>query len=141
MSITIADVIAGTMCRTFAATACGTHERDRAAVCEPTRTKRDSPMPDNPAITEDDIRKARMRLTLSLDGDTYTNTYQCEEYPELTRLDTGPNTWNGRKGVGQHDKRYFVGGEPVDRSYEAIAASINACRAVARPAGDMINEP
>jgi hypothetical protein len=79
-------------------------------------------------ITPDDIRAAHMSLTLSVGGDIYVNTFQCIEYPELTRVDSGPNTWNGKKGVGQHTKTCFVAGEPVERSMEAIAAAITAHR-------------
>lgn len=80
-------------------------------------------------VTVDDLRKAMMRLTKSLDGERYTNVYRCNEYPELTRVNSGPNSYGVKKRVGRHTVQYFVNGEPVDRSREAIIAAINAYRA------------
>lgn len=81
-------------------------------------------------VTETQVRKATMRLTLSLDGDTYYNQHQCVEFPELTRVDSGPSSRQatGREPLGPHTKTYFVAGVPVERSVSAVTAAINEHR-------------
>lgn len=81
-------------------------------------------------ITEAHVRKAKMRLTLALDGDTYHNQHQCVEFPELTRVDTGPASRQatGREPLGPHTKTYYVAGQPVEGSIAAVTAAINAHR-------------
>lgn len=82
-------------------------------------------------VTEADTWKTTMRLKLALDGDVYHNQFQCIEYPELTRVDTGPASQQstGREPLGPHTRTYYVAGEPVERNAAAMAAAINAHRA------------
>ena len=82
-------------------------------------------------VTVDDLRKATMELTRSTPSAVarYVNLRTCIEYPELTRVDSGPNSYGVKKRIGPHTVQYFVNGEPVDRSREAIVAAINAYRA------------
>lgn len=77
-------------------------------------------------VTPEEVRAAKMTGILHLDGDDYMNQYRCVQFPELTRVDTGPKRGTG----GQHVTRFFIGGEPTDaRGATDIARALNAYRA------------
>jgi hypothetical protein len=57
-------------------------------------------------VTIDDLKKACTRGILFLDcGDSYSNHFECVEYPRLKIVNTGPR---GRRGKGKHERKYFV---------------------------------
>lgn len=84
-------------------------------------------MTDEPElVTVNLLMKVTCRTLSCLDSqDSYTNTYACNQYPELILVTSGP------KGKGKkrpHTRTYFVDGLEVPDDPRAIADAINAYR-------------
>jgi hypothetical protein len=74
-------------------------------------------------ITRDDLKKAKTRGTLHLDGaDYYQNHYQCVEYPRLAIVITGPR---GRKSKVVGARTFYVDGFECP-DLDAVLTLLNA---------------
>lgn len=81
-------------------------------------------MTDSP-VTVESLTKATMRMDCCLDcGDYYANSFTCIQYPELTKLHTGP------RGRGKRPVQVTIRVNGVDapNDLQAIADAINAYR-------------
>jgi hypothetical protein len=81
-------------------------------------------------VTVEMLKKASMVLVNALDGDrSFTNSYRCREYPELTKLVSGSKRRFPR--VKEAPKvTIYVDGIEVPSDYQAMADAINELREV-----------
>jgi uncharacterized protein YdbL (DUF1318 family) len=76
-------------------------------------------------VTALQVKASRLKLTMALDGDFYTNHFQSVAFPELTKVTSGPK----QRGHMGHTRKYYVGDIEVPADPQAIVDAINAMRA------------
>lgn len=96
-------------------------------------------------LTVAELKTCSMRMTRCIDGsDWYQNHYKCVEFPEFVRVEEGPRRppWRTpmgsksasakHKGITDHVVRFFVHGNEVPTTAQAIVDAINAFRAAVK---------
>jgi hypothetical protein len=81
-------------------------------------------------VTVEMLKAAKMRGVMFLDGeDFYSNTYECIDFPELSKVKHGPAGSALRLPGAKHTTTIYVAGREVPMQVQAIVDAINAHRA------------